>query len=59
MLELWVNGECLGLLPAYRSVSDDPSTQAKALFTRDDDGRLELTGFQLTGRPTGTTYRFP
>ena len=59
MLEVWVNGECLGMMPAYRSAAEDPTGQAEALFKRDDDGRLELTGFQLTGRPRSSTYRFP
>jgi hypothetical protein len=59
MLEVWVNDECLGMMPAYRSASDDASGQAEALFRRDDDGRLELTGFQLAERPSGATYRFP
>jgi hypothetical protein len=59
MLEVWVNDECLGMMPAYRSVSADASGQSEALFKRDDDGRLELTGFQLTGPSTGATYRLP
>ena len=59
MLEVWVNGECLGMMPAYRTAADDVSGQAEALFRRDDDGRLELTGFQLAGRPRSSIYRFP
>ena len=59
MLEVWVNDECLGMMPAYRSPSDDVSGKSEALFKRDDDGRLELTGFQLAGRPTSATYRLP
>lgn len=58
-LEVWVNGDCLGMLTARRSVPEVPPTRTEALFRRDDDGRLEMVGFQLTGRPTGTTYRFP
>ena len=59
LLEVWVNGECLGLLPAHRSVSEVPPVRTEALFHRDEDGRLEMIGFQMTGRPNGTTYRFP
>jgi len=59
LLEVWVNGECLGLLTAHRSVSEVPPVHPEALFHRDEDGRLEMIGFQMTGRPNGTTYRFP
>jgi hypothetical protein len=59
LLEVWVNGECLGLLTAHRSVSDVPPVRTEALFHRDEDGRLEMIGFQMTGRSNGTTYRFP
>ena len=59
ILEVWVNGDCLGMLTAGRSVSEEPPLQTEALFRRDDDGRLEMVGFRVTGIPTGTTYRFP
>ena len=59
ILEVWVNGDCLGMITARRSVSETPPARTEALFHRDDDGRLEMVGFQLTGRPKGTTYRFP
>ena len=59
ILEVWVNGDCLGMITARRSVSETPPARTEAVFHRDDDGRLELVGFQLTGRPKGTTYRFP
>lgn len=58
ILEIWVNGECLGMMTALRSVSEEPPTRTEALFRSDVDGRLEMTGFRMTGRPTGTTYRF-
>src|SRR5258706_908840 len=59
LLELWVNGDCLGMVAARRGVPEQPPARTEALFRRGDDGRLEMVGFQLTGRPTGTTYRFP
>ena len=59
LLEVWVNGECLGLLTAHRSVSEVAPLRPEALFLRDEDGRLEMIGFQLTGRSSGTTYRLP
>ena len=59
MLEVWVNDECLGMLPAHRSTPAGTAAAAEALFARDADGRLELTGFQLGARPKGAIYRFP
>jgi len=59
LLKVWVNDECLGMMTAHRSVSEEPPLRTEALFRRDVDGRLEMVGFRVTGRPTGTTYRFP
>ena len=59
LLKVWVNGECLGMMTAHRSVSEVPPAESEALFRRDEDGRLVMMGFRVTGRPTGTTYRFP
>lgn len=59
ILEVWVDGDCLGMITATRSVSETPPARTEALFHRDGDGRLEMVGFQLTDRPKGTTYRFP
>jgi hypothetical protein len=58
LLEVWVNGDCLGMLTADRSVSEEPPRRNEALFRRDDDGRLVMIGYRVTGRPTGTTFRF-
>lgn len=58
ILEVWVNGGCLGMMTAHRSVSEEPPGRNEALFRRDDDGRLVMIGYRMTGRPTGTTYRF-
>ncbi len=59
LLKVWVNGECLGMISARRSISEEPPLENEALFHRGPDGRLEMMGFRTTGRPTGTTYRFP
>lgn len=59
MLEVWVNDECLGMMPAHRSTPAGTAAPAEALFSRDADGLLELTGFQLGARPKGAIYRFP
>jgi hypothetical protein len=58
LFKVWVNDDCLGIVTAHRSVSEVPPQGTEALFHRDDDGRLEMVGFRVTGRPTGTTYRF-
>jgi hypothetical protein len=58
LLEVWVNGTCLGVMTALRSVSEEPPRRNEALFRRDDDGRLVMVGYRITGRPTGTTFRF-
>ena len=59
LFRVWVNDECLGMIAAHRSVSEEPPSRTEALFRRDADGLLEMVGFRVTGRPTGTTYRFP
>ena len=59
ILEVWVNGECLGMMAAHRSGPTGTAAPAEAFFRRDAEGRLELTGFQLGRRPKGAIYRFP
>jgi hypothetical protein len=58
LLEVRVNGDLLGMVTANRSVSEVPPTRNEALFRRDDDGRLVMVGYRITGKPTGTTFRF-
>ena len=58
ILEVWVDGECLGMMTAQRSNSEALPQHAEALFRRDDRGRLEMVGFTVPGRSTGTTFRF-
>jgi len=57
LLEVWVNGECLGLMSARRMDAEAPGGRAEAVFLRADDGSLDMVGFQVTGK--GSTYRFP
>jgi hypothetical protein len=47
MLEVWIQGECLGMMPAAVLEGTEPDGAAEAVFMRGSDGRLELTGFQL------------
>ncbi len=58
ILEVWVNGDCLGMMTATRSASEEPPLRTEALFLREGDGRLVMIGFRMTGHPTVTTYRF-
>ena len=59
LLEVWVNGDCLGMVTARNVVSEEPPRRTEALFNRDDEGRLVMVGYRVTGKPSGTTYRFP
>lgn len=58
LLEVWVNGQCLGLVPARRSATKNLPSRTEAMFSRDGDGRLVLVGYRISGRPSGTTFRF-
>ncbi len=58
ILEVWVNGECLGMMTAHQSRAEAAAPESEALFRRDDTGRLEMVGFRVAG-PEGATYRFP
>jgi hypothetical protein len=58
LLQVWVNGDCLGMMTATRSSSGPATRGNEAMFARDDDGRLVMTGYRMAGRPGGTTYRF-
>ncbi|HZN55668.1 MAG TPA: hypothetical protein VFB67_10150 [Candidatus Polarisedimenticolaceae bacterium] len=58
LLEVWVNGDCLGMVAARSVISEQPR-RTEALFSRDEEGRLVMVGYRVTGLPSGTTYRFP
>jgi len=58
LLEVWVNGTCLGLLTARHSASEVPPGRDEALFLRNEQGRLVMIGYQVAGTPKGSTYRF-
>jgi hypothetical protein len=58
ILKVWVNNECLGLIAARRSESEERPLRTEALFHRAADGRLVMVGFRVSGRPRATTYRF-
>lgn len=58
LLEVWVNGDCLGMMTAARSSSEVQPQRNEAMFGRDGDGRLVMTGYRTTGRSNVTTYRF-
>ena len=59
LLEVWVNGDCLGIVTARNMISEEPPRRTEALFDRDEEGRLVMVGYRVTGTPEGTTYRFP
>jgi len=58
LLEVRVNGECIGMVTAWRDVSEVLPMRTEALFQRNDEGRLVMVGYRVTGRLAGTTFRF-
>jgi hypothetical protein len=57
LIEIWVDGSCLGALPATREVDAVVAVRDEALFNRDDDGRLVMVGFRVAGDREGS-FRF-
>ena len=58
LLQVWVNGDCIGMMTASRTTSGPAPRRNEAMFARDEDGRLVMTGYRMAGRRDGTTYRF-
>jgi len=53
LLEVRVNGECIGMIAARRDASSASPSRTEALFQRDADGTLVMTGYRA-----GATFRF-
>jgi len=53
LLEVRVNGTCIGMISARREVSNARSTRTEAMFERDGAGLLVMTGYRA-----GATFRF-
>jgi hypothetical protein len=58
LLEVWVDGTCIGIVTAGTADSGSPVKRDEALFRRGEGGRLVMTGYRVAGRPVARTYRF-
>lgn len=57
LIEVWVDGSCIGALQATREVDAVVALRDEALFNRDEEGRLVMVGFRVAGDPEGS-FRF-
>ena len=53
LLEVYVNGTCIGMIAARRDVSNARPPRTEAMFERDAEGLLVMTGYRAEA-----TYRF-
>ena len=58
ILEVWVDGHCLGMISARNVAAESPATRNEAIFRRGASGRLVLVGYRATGASSGGTFRF-
>jgi hypothetical protein len=58
LLEVRVNGDCIGMVTARHDDSEVPPARTEAIFRRDHDGRLVMIGYRVMDDTDGTTYRF-
>jgi hypothetical protein len=58
LLEVWVNGTCIGIVTAGTTDAGAPVRRDEALFRRGEGGRLVMTGYRVAGPPLARTYRF-
>lgn len=58
ILEVWVDGYCLGMMSARNVAAEAPSERNQALFRRGASGRLVMIGYQAAGRTSGGAFRF-
>ena len=56
LIEIWVDGSCIGALRATRDVDAAIPVRDEALFDRDEDGRLVMVGFRVAGEPEGSFH---
>lgn len=58
LVEIRVDGECLGLFRATSAAGEGEESPASLTFERSAAGRLALVGFTLDGHPVHGSYRF-
>jgi hypothetical protein len=57
LIEVWVDGSCIGALQATRGVEAGIALRDEAIFGRDDAGELVMLGFRVAGDRDGS-FRF-
>lgn len=58
LLEVWVGGECLGMVRARIAGTEEPPRASEATFLRLPDGRLAMIGYSVASGSSGRSYRF-
>jgi len=53
LIEIWVDGSCVGALQATRSPDAGVPLRDEAIFRRSDDGELIMVGFRVAGDRDG------
>ena len=56
--EVWVGGECVGMLMAHRSDAALPSADDTLVFRRAEAGHLQLVGYALRGESDSSLYGY-
>ena len=57
LIEVWVDGSCLGAVQAVRSAENGIALRDEAIFRRDGAGELVMVGFRVAGDRDGS-FRF-
>jgi len=58
LVEVWVDGACLGVISARTVAAETPAVRDEAIFRREASGRLVMVGYRAVGPGDGGTYRF-
>jgi hypothetical protein len=58
ILEVWVDGHCLGMINARNVAAEIPAARNEAIFRRAISGRLVMVGYRAAGASSGGTFRF-
>jgi hypothetical protein len=59
LIEVWVDGSCLGAIQALRSTEAGIALRDEAIFRRDDDRELVMVGFRVAGDRDGSFQFVP
>jgi hypothetical protein len=59
LIEIWVDGTCVGAIQATRRIDAVVAARDEALFRRDDEGGLVMVGFRVAGDRDGSFQFVP